>query len=230
MNSFEAFLFDADGVVIDTRESVERYWNALADRHQRILSEQDYEEHIWGVPWNHTLKHLFPTIPESDYDSINSGIQEYEKNLSYRAVPGVIEFLQKLRATHIPTALVTSGQPWKVQTFFRQLSLDAFFDCVITADDIPRGKPAPDCYRAAARKLGRATEKCLVFEDALSGVKSALAAGSVCIGVQQGKMAERLQQEGACFVIPNFLNVVFIPSNGDHCIQFSTSHRIQLRR
>jgi HAD superfamily hydrolase (TIGR01509 family) len=132
---------------------------------------------------------------------------EHETHDSYQAVPGAVRLLQLLRRGSIPTALVTSGQPWKVRAVMDQLGIAGLFAAEVTASDIAEGKPHPECYLLAARALGVVPERCLVFEDAVSGVDAAVAAGAVCIGVAESGRAHILAAAGARYIVPDFSSV-----------------------
>jgi sugar-phosphatase len=204
MEAFRAVLFDMDGVVIDTRQSIIDFWQALAAEEGVVLTTDDFDRHIHGVPLAHTLKALFPKLSPEPDGTLLDRITRYEVGLRYTEIAGVRSLLQSLKAARVRTALVTSGMGWKVDEVVRQLALGGLFDVVVTAADIKRGKPDPACYLAAAAKLNVAPANCLVFEDAVSGVRSAVAAGMVCIGVQSGHLAEVLVAEGVRHVIQDF--------------------------
>jgi HAD superfamily hydrolase (TIGR01509 family) len=204
MESFRAVLFDMDGVVIDTRQSIVDFWQAVAAEQGVMLTTDDFDRHIHGVPLAHTLKALFPNLPPEPDVAFLNRITRYERGFRYTEIAGVRSLLQSLKAAGVRTALVTSGMGWKVDEVVRQLALSNLFDVVVTAADIERGKPDPACYLAAAAKLEVAPADCVVFEDAVSGVRSAVAAGMVCIGVQSGHLAEVLVVEGVRHVIQDF--------------------------
>jgi HAD superfamily hydrolase (TIGR01509 family) len=204
---FAAVLFDMDGVVIDTHESVVSYWNNLAQLHGVELTEHIYEQQIYGTPAAYTLEKVFTTLTADQRQAVLDDIVIYERQLSYTEIDGVTAFLRVLKLQGIPTALVTSAMPHKVTDVFRQLGLEDLFSALVTADDIPRGKPYPDCYLQAARHLGKSPDRCIVFEDAISGVKAAVSAGTTCIGVRPSSIAAPLLQNGARHVIPNFTDV-----------------------
>lgn len=206
--SYTAILFDMDGVVIDTHDSVTVFWQAVAAELSMTLSQADFEQHIYGCPAEHTFATLFPHLSSAHKAAIFERMQEYELNLSYTAVPGVKVLLQTLRQHRIPTALVTSGDRWKVQAVSDQLGLAGLFAAYVTINDVSRGKPHPDAYLLGARRLGQPPRRCLVFEDAVSGVSAAVAAGATCIGVQSSaRLAEALRQAGAGYTIPDFQTV-----------------------
>jgi beta-phosphoglucomutase len=204
MEMFRAVLFDMDGVVIDTRQSVTDFWQAVAAEQNVTLTPDDFDLHIHGVPAATTLRALFPGLPPEQDGEFHDRVIRYELGLRYEEVAGIESLLRSLKAAGVKTALVTSGMSWKVEEVSRQLALGGLFDVIVTAADIERGKPDPACYLAAAAKLRVAPEECVVFEDTVSGVRAAVPAGMVCVGVQTGRLADRLVAEGVRQVIPNF--------------------------
>jgi HAD superfamily hydrolase (TIGR01509 family) len=208
MSHVEAVLFDMDGVVIDTRQSVTDFWLAFAAEQGVTLTAGDFEDHIYGVPVTHTLRVLFPDFPPAGHAALRERTAAYESGLAYTEVPGLTAFLRALSGASVPTALVTSGEPWKVQAMAGQLGLAGLFGVVVTAADIRRGKPDPECYTLAAARLGLPASRCVVFEDSVSGVQAAVAGGGLCVGVQPcERLAQRLVECGACHVIPDFVGV-----------------------
>lgn len=204
MDVFRAVLFDMDGVVIDTRRGVTEFWHAVAAEQDVTLTAADIDDHVHGVPVVGTLRALFPGLPPEQDGAFHDRVARYELGLRYEEVAGVGALLRALKAAGVRTALVTSGMAWKVEEVGRQLALGGLFDVVVTAADVDRGKPDPACYLAAAARLGVAPAECVVFEDAVSGVRAAVAAGTACIGVQTGRSADRLLAEGARHAVPDF--------------------------
>lgn len=202
---YEAVLFDMDGVIIDTEHSVTAFWQKIAQQYQVELTPADFQQHIYGCPALYTFDKLFPHLSAEERQAIMADMKIYEINLTYTAVRGAVEFLMTLTRQAIPTAIVTSGDRWKVQTVCQQLGIEGMFTVQVTINDIQRGKPHPDCYRLAAEKLGKSPARCLVFEDAVSGVKAAIGAGAACIGIAAPEKASALRQAGACGVVPDFL-------------------------
>jgi HAD superfamily hydrolase (TIGR01509 family) len=204
LQAFQAVLFDMDGVVIDTRQSITDFWQAVAAEHNVTLTADDYDRHIHGVPVVTTLRALFPGLPPERDGEFLDRATRYELGLRYEEVAGVRALLRPLKAAGVKTALVTSGMSWKVEEISRQLTLDGLFDVIVTAADIKQGKPDPGCYLAAAARLEVPPAGCLVFEDSVSGVRAAVAAGMACVGVQTGRLAGLLVAEGVRHVIPDF--------------------------
>lgn len=202
--NYQAVLFDMDGVIVDTRQSVSDFWQELAAAHQILLTQSDFDQHIHGCPATYTLDILFPQLSAQERRTALTRLASYEASLSYTEVPGAVALLHDLQHHHIPTALVTSAEQRKVDEVVRQLGLRGLFTAQVTAGDIQHGKPNPECYLQAARYLQQPPVACIVFEDAINGVKAAVAAGTLCIGVQPLDMASALLQAGAHDMVPDF--------------------------
>ncbi|HEY2586990.1 MAG TPA: HAD family phosphatase [Tepidisphaeraceae bacterium] len=203
----KAVLFDMDGVVIDTRQSVIDFWEAVAAEHRVTLTDDDFDRHIHGVPAAATLRSLFPGLSSEQTAAVMDRSAQYERGLQYTEVAGVTRFLKQLTDAGVKAGLVTSGTRWKVEDVLQQLQLDGRFDVIVTAGDIERGKPDPACYLAAAGKLGAHGAECVVFEDSLAGVRAAKAAGAACVGVQTGGRVKLIKAEGVQGVIPDFTSI-----------------------
>jgi len=96
-------------------------------------------------------------------------------NAELAAFPGLHEELHRWKDS--PHALATSSARFEAELILDHLGLQDFFDPVITCDDVPKAKPAPDCYLLAADRLGRAPGECVVIEDSAHGIRAALDAG-----------------------------------------------------
>lgn len=106
-----------------------------------------------------------------------------------RPMPGLFALMDWLRAEGIPCALVTSGVRAYADIVLRELRLQDRFRTVVTGDDVKQGKPAPDCYRLAAERLGLTTAAGLALEDAPNGIKAAKDAGMICWAVPNADTA-----------------------------------------
>jgi HAD superfamily hydrolase (TIGR01509 family) len=204
LSSYRAALFDMDGVIVDTAAAVALFWQQIAQQHGIRLSEDEITRYVHGRPTRGVLDALFPWLDTDARREVHAQMREYELADTYHEVPGAVDLVRALRRGGVATALVTSGEPAKVETVIRQLGLEGLFDTVVTANDVHTGKPNPECYLLAARRLGVEPEACVVFEDAVSGVRAATAAGAACIGVGAPEAEAALFAEGAIAVVPNF--------------------------
>jgi sugar-phosphatase len=231
---YEAILFDMDGVIVDTYQSVTEFWQNLAKAHRVHLAQADFNQHVYGCPATHTLDVLFPHLNADERQSVLAQMVNYEINLTYTGVKGAVAFLHTLKEQSIPTALVTSGEHWKVNEVINQLGIDGMFTTQVTAGDIQRGKPHPECYLLAAQYLQKPPQRCIVFEDSISGVKAAVASGALCIGLGSPGMPSPLLQAGACYVVPDFTSISLLVHDDDVrtalILRIGAEHGLSLKR
>lgn len=210
--SCRGLLFDMDGVIVDTHASVTALWENLAMIYHIKLTPDDYKTHIYGSTAMHTLENLFPHLTPEEQQKVFSYIAEYEDGLNYMPTPGILKLLQMLKEYETPTACVTGATTRKANEVRRQLGLDGLFMAWITGNQIHHGKPNPECYFLAADALGLDPKHCLVFEDAVNGVKAATGAGVKCVGINTLDMAPPLLEAGAYIIVPDFTHVTIRPT------------------
>lgn len=128
----------------------------------------------------------------------------FDKAMNPAPVNGVYTFIQNLQALKIPVGLVTSSHNTRALLMLEKQNLHPFFHTYVTAEDVTKGKPHPEPYLAMANKLNVSPEYCLVFEDAISGVQSAKAAGMEVIGINVAEASENLVVNGAACVVSGF--------------------------
>jgi beta-phosphoglucomutase len=193
----QAALFDLDGVVVFTDRYHYLAWKELADRHGWAFSEE-VNHGCRGVPRMESLevilKHNRVQLPESEKQELadwkNLRYVEFLAKMSPDDLyPGVISFLVALRDGGMKVGLCSSSR--NAQRVLDGLGIAHLFDAVVTGADILRAKPDPEIFLMGAERLGVEPRKCVVFEDAPSGVEAALAAGMQCIGVGPAELLSR---------------------------------------
>ena len=171
--TFAALLFDMDGTIVNSIAAAERVWVAWAERHG--LDVEAFMPTIHGVRGIETITRLgLPGVdPAAEAEAIL--LAEMEDVDGVEAIEGAAVFLASLPPDR--WAIVTSSP--------RRLALRRLAAAglpvpavLVTAEDVERGKPAPDCFLLAAERLGQRIEDCLVFEDAPAGIEAADAAGA----------------------------------------------------
>ena len=176
-----AFLFDLDGVVVDSNGLHVESWKEVARRHGFACLDP---EHIGkcGLRTRAVIRDLL-RWPVSAADADRIGFEkedlyrEWIRRDGIRPIPGVLEFLAEARRLGIPCAVGSSAPRENVDLCLRALGLEGTFAATVSGADVSRGKPAPDIFLKAAAGLGVAPRDCLVFEDAPAGVAAAHAAG-----------------------------------------------------
>src|SRR5882757_8521250 len=173
-----AFLFDLDGVLVDSRAVVERVCRAWA---ARLGIEPDALLRVaHGRRTRDTVRIVAPHVDaEREVEWIDNA--ELLDTEGLVEVPGVSRFLAGLPAGR--WAVVTSCGRDLARLRLSSVGLP-IPDVVITSEDVSNGKPAPDCYRLGAQRLGYDAGRCVVFEDAPPGIAAGLAAGARVVALR----------------------------------------------
>jgi sugar-phosphatase len=170
---FSAFLFDMDGTLTNSVAAAERVWSQWAEG--KGLNVADFLPTIHGVRCIDTLRRLnLPGVdPEREADLLaQAEIDDVEGVVS---IEGAARFLAALPDER--WAVVTSAPRLLAERRILAAGLP-LPQIMVSAEDVEHGKPAPDCFLLAARKLGVKPDECLVFEDAPAGIAAAEAAGA----------------------------------------------------
>lgn len=168
----DAILFDLDGVLIDSEGLYTEFWDKTEKIYPTGIS--NFARHIKGTNLDSIMKLFKP----EERDDIMRRILEFDSRLVYPMFPGAEELLGELRAASVPTALVTSSNPEKMDQLFRQYPhMAALFNTIVNGSMVSRGKPDPEGYLLAAAELGKDPRRCIVVEDSLQGIRAGRAAG-----------------------------------------------------
>ncbi|MDX2152493.1 MAG: HAD family phosphatase [Bryobacteraceae bacterium] len=180
-----AFLFDMDGVIVDSNPVHTIAWQIYLNRFGIVIP--DLEHRMFGRRNDEIIRDFFPE-PLTDDEVFAHGANKealYRElmgpQLASRLVPGVVDFLA--RRTEIPAALATNAEPKNVDFVLDAAGLRPRFAAVVDGHQVERPKPHPEIYLKAARLLGAAPEDCVVFEDSFAGAAAARAAGARVVGV-----------------------------------------------
>jgi sugar-phosphatase len=182
---FAAILSDLDGVLVDSGDAVERVWREWAAGLGLDADAVARESH--GVP---TREVIAAVAPHLEAGAEAGRVERLHAATGGRALPGAAELLARAPAGAL--AVVTSGGAELVAARLRSAGLPEP-GCLVTADCVRRGKPAPDAYLLAAQALGVAPAGCVVIEDAPAGVRAGRAAGMTVWAVTTTHAAEELE-------------------------------------
>jgi sugar-phosphatase len=187
-----ALLFDNDGTLVDSHEAVEQSWGQWA---REFAPDFSFSEEWFGNRAEDVVRRVI--APEL-FEVANHRINELEQLTAELTVPltGTLELIASLSPSQ--WTIVTSANPRLAAARIEAAGLPVP-KALVTAADVQRGKPAPDPYLLGAKKLGVPIERCAVFEDAVSGINSGLAAGAaLVIGI-----GERTLDTSAHIVVSN---------------------------
>jgi beta-phosphoglucomutase len=181
----KAFLFDLDGVIIDSmplhivawREYLSRFGFDPAGIADRMLGKRNDEivAYYWGDSISAGENFRHGAEKEAHFRHL------MEPVLESHLVPGIREFLEAYGETL--KAVATNAEPANAEFVLAKGNLKHYFKAIVDGMQVQRPKPFPDVYERAANLLGVEPENCIVFEDSPTGVAAGLAAGARVIGI-----------------------------------------------
>ena len=184
----EAVVFDLDGVIIDTEEVWEDVRRGYVAGYGKLF-RPDSQTRMMGMSTGEWSRHLsdevgVPRTPEQVAAEVLSRMaQRYRDALPL--IPGAVDCVRRL-GTAFPLALASSSARVLIDQVLQTAGLADAFAVTLSTEEVPRGKPAPDVYLEAARRLGVKPEACAAVEDSSNGLRSAAAAGCAVIAVPHG--------------------------------------------
>ena len=189
-------IFDWDGVILDSSRCHEEAWERLAREEKRTLAEGHFQAGFGRK--NETI------IPEilgwsqvaAEIDRLSLRKEELYRSVvreqGVEALPGVREWLERLRAAGVPCVIGSSSHRANIELTIGRLDLATFFRDMVTAEDVRHGKPNPEVFLKAAARISRFPERCVVFEDAFAGLQAARHGGMRCVAVATTNSAAAL--------------------------------------
>jgi HAD superfamily hydrolase (TIGR01509 family) len=181
----DAVVFDMDGVLIESEE----IWDAVRETYVRERGgryDEEIQRAMMGMSSREWSQYLHDTagLAESP-DTINADVVQrmlaaYRQHLPL--LDGAVEAVHRLAARY-PLAVASSSNRPIIDTVLEVSGLAGFFQATVSSEEVARGKPAPDVYLEAARRLGVAPERCAAIEDSHNGIRSAKAAGMLVVAI-----------------------------------------------
>jgi sugar-phosphatase len=196
-----AVLFDLDGVLVDSTPAVARVWTGWALEHG--MDPQDTVRRAHGRPSMTTIREL---LPDADHDAENREVERRELADVDGVVPlpGALCLLETLPPDR--WAIATSCTRPLAHVRIRAGGLPQPKH-LITADDVARGKPAPDPYLKAAASLGFRPQDCIVVEDAPAGIRAGKSSGARVLALRTTTNDAELSSAGADWIVDDLAAV-----------------------
>ena len=178
--SIEAIVFDMDGVLVDTEHLWDEVREELTDEWGGRYTPEA-QQAMMGMSSREWSRYLHETVglrepPEViNAEVVRRMLARYETGMP--VVPGAVETVDRLATAGFRLALASSSTRELIDAVLRELGLAALFEVTVSSEEVARGKPAPDVYLEAARRLGVPPARCAAVEDSASGIRAAHAAG-----------------------------------------------------
>ena len=202
-----AVIFDFDGVITDSEILHFRAFNAVLTQHGFQLTRQEYYRDYLGMTDKDCFKALIGEgrlrISEAQIQGLvrrKTRVFEQLARTEGKIIEGVREFLNALAGAKVPTAICSGALRAEIELILEEARLRDYFDVIVSAEEVAQGKPDPEGFLLALKKLSEqwaepiATESCVVIEDSHWGLRAAEAAGMRTVAVTNTYDAAQLKQ------------------------------------
>ncbi len=186
----QAFLFDLDGVIVDTAHFHYQAWRRLANEKLGFDISEEFNESLKGVSRTESLDRILAQggvwLDEATKEAYATLKNQWYVELVNQMtpadiLPGVTEFLEKTRLAGIKIGLGSVSK--NAKPILEHIGIVDAFDVIIDGTKISKGKPDPEVFLKGAEELGVSTAECVVFEDAVAGIEAAQRAGMKTVGI-----------------------------------------------
>jgi beta-phosphoglucomutase len=209
-----AALFDMDGLMIDSDRVISRAY-------ETVLKEYGKEPrlnargivHTPGISaldnWRNLAKIYGIDADINELANKKNRLHDEYVKQGIDAMPGLMELLPLLREHNVKMAIASSSRRELVETIVHQLGIQQYFDAIVAGGEVAHGKPAPDIFLAGAAKLDANPADCVVFEDAIDGVRAAKTGGMACIAIPAASDLDNADFQIADIVLPSLEKVTW---------------------
>ncbi|MCX7886660.1 MAG: HAD family phosphatase [Verrucomicrobiae bacterium] len=191
-----AAIFDWDGVIVDSSAAHKLSWERLAAEERRRLPPGHFER-SFGMKNEEIIPHLLGWTSEPlEVRRLSLRKEELYRQIIRQqgtvALPGVAGLLDRLHAAQVPCAIASSTHLENILCTLGAIGFGKYFREIVSAEDVERGKPAPDIFLRAAQKLDVLPSRCVVFEDTAVGIEAARRAGMKVVAVATTHSPDKL--------------------------------------
>lgn len=206
----KAVIFDMDGTIVDNMSVHIDTWLIFIKQNGLQLSRDEFLERMHG-----NLREIISKVFELDPDDPKVMVLGQAKEKFYRdtyrghikEIPGFTDTLKRLNFNQVPCGLATMGDTPNIDLVIDELDIRSYFQTIIGGHQVNKGKPHPEIFERALTQLDRQPEDCLVVEDSLSGVESAVRAGIPVVGITTSHHSDELLDAGCIKAITDYNQV-----------------------
>ncbi|KAJ1664023.1 hypothetical protein IW140_004398 [Coemansia sp. RSA 1813] len=209
----QGLLFDLDGTLISTLGTTERIYTEHAHAHK--IDPTPIINFCHGIPTLQILQKFFPASTHTKEYADAMELEAAVDTDGLCAIPGAIGLVESMPRDK--WAIFTSGMPFLAQPRMKHLGMH-IPSVFVTPVDITNGKPHPEGYVLAAKRLGVDPAHCIVFEDARAGIKAGTQSGAVVVGIRTHLTDAQLKEAGAQYTVSDMTKVTVSSKNDDGSI------------
>ena len=211
----EAILFDFDGLMVDSEPHAIASWRAVL--HERgVELDAATVNRLLGLRLDETSRLLIErfsmTASPAELGKAKTDYQIAHLAGAVRAMPGLEPLLRAIDQRGLRKAIASSGMRRYIEAALLAVGLAGRFSAIVSGEEVVRGKPAPDAFLEAARRLGCSPATCLVLEDAPNGLQAAKAAGMRAVAIPNDQ-TRQLDLSAADWQLPSLAAVADLLSS-----------------
>lgn len=193
-----AVIFDMDGTMLDNNPYHLKAWQAFCKKYGITLTEEEYKNQLSGRSSSDTMQFLFQKpLSEAEISLLRNEKEQLYRRLvqpHIRPIKGLPALLASLQAEGIKMAIASSATPVNLRFALGKLQLEPYFTAIVDSTMVSKGKPDPEIFLMAAKKLQISPHRCIVFEDSITGIRGAKAAGMKVIAITTAHIPEELKE------------------------------------
>ena len=210
----KAAIFDMDGTLVDNMHIHHQAWMEFIKEKELNIDATTFERDYHKGTLIEVMQRFFPDLTtEEELRAVGN-----EKEALYRQIftphiqplAGLIDFLITLAQQGIPMGLATMGDQNNINLTLDGLGIRNYFNSTTGGHQVKKGKPDPEIFLLAAKKIGVSPSECLAFEDTQSGITSALAAGMQVVGIATQFSTKELKALGCVAAIDDYTSIRLI--------------------
>lgn len=185
----KAVIFDHDGTLVDSEGRHFQLWQQTLEPYNIEFSAEEYIAEHSGIPTLQNAevlinKYQLPLSAQELYEEKEKLVRAALSDEAFALIPGVLECMQDFQRAGLLMGIATGAGVTEVTSSCEAHGFSRYIKEAATSDEVANGKPAPDVYLLAAKKLGVAPQHCIAIEDSNNGLQAALAAGMPCVVVR----------------------------------------------
>ena len=194
-----ALVFDFDGLILETETPSYQSWAEIYREHGHEVPLEQWHSYLGSDRGFEPVDHLAALVGEGLDRAATQARRDARKNELIAALDlmaGVREYIADARRLGFGLAIASSSSRAWVIGHLERLGIHAEWDAVLTRDDVPRTKPAPDLYLAAVKALDVRPSEAIAFEDSPNGIAAAKAAGLRCVAIPNARLRDNVFRVG----------------------------------
>jgi beta-phosphoglucomutase len=206
-NMLKAIIFDMDGTLVDNIPFHIEAWLHFLKKHDIVLDPEEFQAQNHGNIGEMIRKFFGQDTPDEKVKELGQ-----EKERTYRdlyknhitEIEGLTELLKRMKKLKIKASLATMGDTPNIDFVLDELKIKQFFHSITGGHEIQRGKPDSEIFNLSMKKLKLESTDCLVIEDSMGGILSAVRAGIRVVGITTSHTEDELKSNGCLFTISDF--------------------------